>query len=150
MEYACSTVGGFTVGNFSKVNRQRLFGMGYCFSASAPPFTCTAATYAFKRMEEKGIDMGIELRNKTNEFRKLLSDCKSVSVIGNDVLPFIYINTNGRNKEFIDLLESNKFFSVAKQHLAEDWNQEDYVRVCIKLNMSQDDIMKLANLIKNF
>jgi len=67
LEFVGSTVGGFVVGKFSKLDKQRLFGAGYIFSASAPPFTCTAGTLALQELEEKGTDMGIELRNKRNK-----------------------------------------------------------------------------------
>src|SRR5689334_14457026 len=39
-------VGGFCIGSREVVDHQRLSGAGYCFSASAPPFLCAAATSA--------------------------------------------------------------------------------------------------------
>lgn len=45
------SVGGFCVGSRQVVDHQRLSGAGYCFSASAPPFSCAVATAAIKMME---------------------------------------------------------------------------------------------------
>jgi serine palmitoyltransferase len=51
LENALGSVGGVTVGNEEVVDHQRLSGAGYCFSASAPPFTASAAIAAIKHME---------------------------------------------------------------------------------------------------
>jgi len=45
-----ASVGGFCVGTREVVDHQRLSGQGYCFSASAPPFTCATATAALEQM----------------------------------------------------------------------------------------------------
>ena len=45
-----SSIGGFCVGSREVVDHQRLSGAGYCFSASAPPFTCATATAALRRI----------------------------------------------------------------------------------------------------
>jgi serine palmitoyltransferase len=43
LENSVGSIGGVTIGNEEVVDHQRLSGAGYCFSASAPPFTATAA-----------------------------------------------------------------------------------------------------------
>lgn len=53
LENSLGSVGGVTVGNEEVVDHQRLSGAGYCFSASAPPFTASAAVASLKVMEEK-------------------------------------------------------------------------------------------------
>lgn len=53
LENALGSVGGVTVGNEEVVDHQRLSGAGYCFSASAPPFTASAAMASLKLMEEQ-------------------------------------------------------------------------------------------------
>jgi len=42
MDAGLGTVGGYCVGRHEVITHQRLHGLGYCFSASAPPYTCTA------------------------------------------------------------------------------------------------------------
>ena len=43
LENSMGAIGGITVGTEEVVDHQRLSGSGYCFSASLPPFTATAA-----------------------------------------------------------------------------------------------------------
>lgn len=52
LENALGSVGGVTVGNEEVVDHQRLSGAGYCFSASAPPFTADAAIASIDCMEK--------------------------------------------------------------------------------------------------
>ena len=49
-----ASVGGFCVGSREVVDHQRLSGQGYCFSASAPPFTCATAAAALAAMVASG------------------------------------------------------------------------------------------------
>lgn len=47
-----ASVGGFCIGSREVVDHQRLSGAGYCFSASAPPFLCAAASSALQQLQE--------------------------------------------------------------------------------------------------
>jgi serine palmitoyltransferase len=53
LENALGSIGGVTVGNEEVVDHQRLSGAGYCFSASVPPFTASAAVQALHSMTEQ-------------------------------------------------------------------------------------------------
>lgn len=53
LENSLGSIGGVTVGNEEVVDHQRLSGAGYCFSASAPPFTASAAVASLKILEER-------------------------------------------------------------------------------------------------
>jgi serine palmitoyltransferase len=53
LENALGSVGGVTVGNEEVVDHQRLSGAGYCFSASVPPFTASAAIQALLSIKEQ-------------------------------------------------------------------------------------------------
>lgn len=48
---ALGSVGGFCAGDREIVDHQRLSGLGYCFSASLPPFLATAAIGALDVLE---------------------------------------------------------------------------------------------------
>jgi serine palmitoyltransferase len=52
LENSLGSIGGVTIGNEEVVDHQRLSGAGYCFSASAPPFTASAAIAAINCMEK--------------------------------------------------------------------------------------------------
>ena len=47
---ALGSVGGFCVGTREVVEHQRLSGVGYCFSASAPPYLCASAVAALEAL----------------------------------------------------------------------------------------------------
>lgn len=51
MEHSIASIGGFSVGSTFIVDHQRLSGLGYCFSASAPPLLAQAAITALDRFE---------------------------------------------------------------------------------------------------
>jgi 7-keto-8-aminopelargonate synthetase-like enzyme len=53
LENSIGSIGGVTVGNEEVVDHQRLSGAGYCFSASAPPFTASAAVASLRILEER-------------------------------------------------------------------------------------------------
>jgi serine palmitoyltransferase len=53
LENAIGSVGGITVGTEEVVDHQRLSGSGYCFSASSPPFTATAAIEALNQLKKR-------------------------------------------------------------------------------------------------
>jgi len=53
LENSMGSVGGVSVGNEEVVDHQRLSGAGYCFSASAPPFTSSATVAALRQLEER-------------------------------------------------------------------------------------------------
>lgn len=63
MEYALGTGGGFCVGSTFIVEHQRLSGLGYCFSASLPPFLAAAAC------------AGLDIIEKEPTLIAKLSDC---------------------------------------------------------------------------
>ena len=50
-ESTLASVGGFCVGTREVIDHQRLSGAGYCFSASAPPFTCSMAQKSLEIMQ---------------------------------------------------------------------------------------------------
>lgn len=53
LENALGSIGGLTIGTEEVVDHQRLSGSGYCFSASTPPFTATAALAALDLLRNR-------------------------------------------------------------------------------------------------
>lgn len=51
LENSVGSIGGFSVGSTFIVDHQRLSGLGYCFSASAPPLLCSAAISVLNHFE---------------------------------------------------------------------------------------------------
>ena len=53
LENSMGSIGGVTVGNEEVIDHQRLSAAGYCFSASAPPFTSSASVASLRLLEEQ-------------------------------------------------------------------------------------------------
>jgi len=74
LDTALGSTGGFCVGSKEITHHQTLSGAGYVFSASAPPFSCTAAQTVLEILEESGEEMVRELQTKATVMRRLLRD----------------------------------------------------------------------------
>lgn len=76
LENAVGSIGGVTVGSEEVVDHQRLSGSGYCYSASSPPFTATAAIKSIELLAEQPETLK-NLRDNQSYLRsKLLSLCQ--------------------------------------------------------------------------
>jgi serine palmitoyltransferase len=87
---AIGSVGGFCTGSHVAVDHQRLAGAGYCFSASAPPFTCVAATEALKLMDKQPAKLA-RLRANVKVARKLAENLPNVRVVSDPESPLIFL-----------------------------------------------------------
>uniref|UniRef100_A0A915B0A7 Serine palmitoyltransferase 1 n=2 Tax=Parascaris univalens TaxID=6257 RepID=A0A915B0A7_PARUN len=65
LENALASTGGFCAGRSFVVTHQRLSGLGYCFSASLPPFLATAASEGLRIMDVE-----------PERFQRLRDNCK--------------------------------------------------------------------------
>lgn len=81
LENALGSIGGVTVGNEEVVDHQRLSGAGYCFSASAPPFTARAAAAALERMKAKP-ELLDKLRSNRERMNEALEGRDEGKVLG--------------------------------------------------------------------
>jgi serine palmitoyltransferase len=77
LELICNGVGGFVVGKYSVIDKQRLFGEGYIFSASAPPFTCTGTRFSLEEFQKNGKEMREEIESRRNIFNQLFEQSES-------------------------------------------------------------------------
>lgn len=69
LENAIGSIGGFSVGSTFIVDHQRLSGLGYCFSASAPPLLAKAAVVALDHFENHP-EMFSELNEKCTKLNE--------------------------------------------------------------------------------
>jgi len=93
LETTLASVGGFCVGSQEVVEHQRLNGAGYCFSASAPPFTCTAAQAALTLLADKakGEAKLQQLKAKVSKFASLFASSTSFVVISDKESPVVHL-----------------------------------------------------------
>ena len=71
---ALASIGGFCAGEREIVDHQRLSGLGYCFSASLPPFLATAAAGALIVLERGAPSLLPALAGNAALLRRQLAD----------------------------------------------------------------------------
>ena len=74
-----ASIGGFCAGDREIVDHQRLSGLGYCFSASLPPYLAVAASGALQRMQEHP-ELLKRLRERAASMRRLLAAVAQLEV----------------------------------------------------------------------
>ncbi|CAI7886227.1 unnamed protein product [Closterium sp. NIES-54] len=91
MGTSLASVGGFCCGSAKVVDHQRLGGMGYCFSASLPPFLASAAMAALDEMEARPTALSL-LQSNAAAFREgMATHCPDLEVHGHSVSPVVLL-----------------------------------------------------------
>ena len=75
-----ASIGGFCAGEREVVDHQRLSGLGYCFSASLPPYLATAAIGALDRLEQDPT-LAQRVAENAAHMRELLSQIPGLQVL---------------------------------------------------------------------
>lgn len=116
METVLASVGGFCVGTQEVVEHQRLNGAGYCFSASAPPFTACAAmaTLALLALPEEGGKKLVKLGELASLFQRQFASSKDLEVVSTYAnSPVVHLRSK---REFTSVLDETKYLHhVARQ-----------------------------------
>ncbi|XP_046480511.1 serine palmitoyltransferase 1 [Neodiprion pinetum] len=81
LDWAVASIGGFCVGSSYIIEHQRLSGLGYCFSASLPPFLTSAATKSLQIME-RNTEIFDTLKQKCLQFDARLKELTSFCLSG--------------------------------------------------------------------
>ena len=76
---ALASVGGFCAGDREIVDHQRLSGLGYCFSASLPPFLATAGVGALDVLESQAAVLLPALAGNAQLLRSRLAEVSGLS-----------------------------------------------------------------------
>lgn len=106
LENSIGSIGGVTVGNEEVVDHQRLSGAGYCFSASAPPFTASAAVAAIEHMESS-VDSIEKLQANINFMYGCLEKALTKLVVTSDELsPIIILQLPNESEYESDIVKS--------------------------------------------
>jgi serine palmitoyltransferase len=104
LENALGGIGGVTVGNEEVVDHQRLSGAGYCFSASSPPFTASAATRALEELQCEP-ELIAELKHNTEYAQKKIKvDMQKVipdllKLTSDQRSPMIFLQLAGKERQ---------------------------------------------------
>ena len=87
---AFGSIGGFCTGSHVAVDHQRLAGAGYCFSASAPPFTCVAALEAISLIDSEPERLD-RLRANLSLANQLSEELPGLKVVSEPDSPMLYL-----------------------------------------------------------
>jgi len=148
-EFCLNSVGGFLAGNINKIYKCRLFAAGYIFSASSPPYSCTAAKDSFEKIEKNGKRMKEELDLIKKEFRKKIGKIKSVEIIGNEESSCLLLKCKNVEK-MIAHLRKEGFYTVKQCHLKEDWCQNKFIKINLGKWFDSNNIDKFVDTIMEF
>jgi serine palmitoyltransferase len=90
LDATVGSTGGFCVGSTAVVDHQRLSGAGYCFSASAPPYTSTASICALATIDKRP-ELIRQVQDKARRVRMALAGTPGIEIKGDDISPLIHI-----------------------------------------------------------
>ena len=148
-EFCLNSVGGFLAGNINKIYKCRLFAAGYIFSASSPPYSCTAAKDSFEKIEKSGKKMKEALDKIKKEFRKKMGKVNKVEIVGNDESSCLLLKCENTDK-MIELLRNEGFYVVKQCHLKEDWCQNKFIKVNLGLWFDSKTIDKFVDTVLKY
>jgi len=147
-EFCLNAVGGFLAGSITKIYKCRLFAAGYIFSASSPPYSCTAAKDSFEKIEKNGKQMKEQLDKVKKEFyNKMKEVSDKFTIIGNEQSSCILIKCENVDK-IIDNLKNNGFYVTKQKHLKEDWCQNEYIKVNLGTLFTNEKIKLFIDILK--
>ena len=153
LEMVCNGVGGFVVGKYSVIDRQRLFGEGYIFSASAPPFTCTGTRISLEEFQKNGKEMKKEIEERRTVFNQLFEQCesKNVVIVGDKNLPFLLIDTKDQKNDILcQKLRDVGFYTVIQKHVKEDWVKSNYIKVNLTKKFTEEKMKEFVDILGKF
>ena len=148
-EFCMNSVGGFLAGNINKIYKCRLFAAGYIFSASSPPYSCTAAKDSFERIEKNGKKMKEALDVIKKEFRKKMTKVTKVEIVGNVESSCLLLKCENVDN-VVNNLRKEGFYVVRQFHLKEDWCQNKYIKVNLGKWFDSQTIDKFVNALAKF
>ena len=97
-----ASIGGFCAGSREIVDHQRLSGLGYCFSASLPPYLASTSMAALDIIEMEGTHRMKKLQENAKYFRQSLDSSKAFYVAGGSaslISPLIHVRLHSSSTD---------------------------------------------------
>lgn len=150
LEWAVGAIGGFCVGTTYIVDHQRLSGLGYCFSASAPPLLTQAAISSLDRFEREP-EMFEQINKRCEKVHQKFSEFTRLSVAGHPLSPVKHLTINGIEDNTTELELINAIAEACiKEGLAitnaehlekiERYCPRSSIRIAVSRLLTDDDI----------
>lgn len=157
---AVASIGGFCAGSREMVDHQRLSGLGYCFSASLPPYLASTTMAALDIIEQDQGARATSLTKNARLFRQLLENEKTLFDTVSDgehgISPLIHVrlapvSTDTSTWDSVELLlqhivqacleEDNVLFTVAKySKLDSSHRPPPSIKVTVSATHTEQDI----------
>lgn len=160
--HAVASIGGFCAGAREMVDHQRLSGLGYCFSASLPPYLASTSKAAIDLMTNSAVLTARQERLSKNATlcRELLSkESKHIDIIspkGSEISPLIHVrlaplNMDASTWDDTELLlqrivesalqHDNVLFTVAKySKLDASFRPPPSIKITVKSSHTEKEI----------
>eukprot|EP00658_Telonema_sp_P-2_P013910 TRINITY_DN15270_c0_g1_i8.p1 TRINITY_DN15270_c0_g1~~TRINITY_DN15270_c0_g1_i8.p1 ORF type:complete len:1344 (+),score=258.10 TRINITY_DN15270_c0_g1_i8:57-4088(+) len=149
LETCCAAAGGFCCGSETMIHHQRLSGAGYVFSASLPPFLCTAASEALACMDAEP-DRRERLIQHTKILRSGLSSVDGLEVAGALESPMMFVRWPGATALDLDrfaqdLMESKRIAVTQARHCPLQASEPlPALRVCVSARLTQVQVERVC------
>jgi len=155
LDHALGTSGGFCAGTSEVVDGQRLSGAGYCFSASAPPYSSTTGLVTLQLLGTESKRM-IALRHNAEVLRKKLATLPDITVVGGvSPSPLIHIRLQSkilsRQEEELMLadlaekLQGERIAVFKQDYIPSERNPpRPSLPICVSADHTEEDINQLA------
>jgi len=159
LENSLASVGGFCCGRAYVIDHQRLSGLGYCFSASAPPMLAQAAISALEVLE-KSPDMLVRLEEMSKYAHSRLATLKYFSISEDPASPIIHLRLaapSGQReadlntlRTIVQLAEEQGVALTVAAYLDDEIHMPPAsIRVSINCELSRDEMDRVVDVLQS-
>lgn len=144
LEGSLGSIGGFGVGASIVVEHQRLSSLGYCFSASLPPFLSQVAVCALDIFENNPGIFG-ELETICVKVDRQLRSLEHYNVISDPLSPLKVITTKEVDNRFEKITLIHRVCTSKNIYMV---NADGYLKLNVSIVLDDSDIEKLLTTLK--
>jgi serine palmitoyltransferase len=157
LENSLASVGGFCCGRAYVIDHQRLSGLGYCFSASAPPMLAQAAISALEVLENSP-ELLVKLEDISKYAHSKLSTVKFFKLSEVAVSPIIHLRlaspSGNREKDLktlrniVELAEAKGVALTVAAYLDDEIHPvPPSIRVAINCELTHEEVDKVVAVL---
>ena len=117
IENSIASVGGICIGDEEVIDHQRLSGAGYCFSASAPPFTASAAIESIEALKARPELVTVLADNRKFLLDELRRRVPKLEVISDDRSSIIFLRIQDPFPRYSLVDEEEMYANIAQKCL---------------------------------
>lgn len=158
LENAIASVGGFCCGKAFVIDHQRLSGLGYCFSASAPPMLAQAAITALEVLEDSP-DLLETLHDLSEYTHSKLQQLSGLRIAGDAISPvkhlYLAASSGDREKDLSKLrrivakAEDNGIALTVAAYLDEEIHMpEPSLRIPVNAALKYEDVDRFTEVLR--